>query len=341
MRPDLRSFADLRVHLTQLGARPVHSRRFLRTWLSGREPASAESPRDARTPRRLLEALPELQAQLASLVTDVAMVQATDGSRRRLLGLTSGQSIEMVDLPRNGLCISTQVGCAVGCRFCRTGEQGLLQQLSTLEILAQVARARRDRMVRRVVFMGMGEPAHNLEAVCEAIGALGAEGGLAHKALVFSTVGEPEVFDRLWQGSVRPALALSLHTLDAERRAFLLPRAPRVEPRVLLRSALDYADRTRYPLLVQWTLLAGVNDAVEQARELATQLDGRRAIVNYIPFNQVEGSGFERPSVDRCVELVRAVRSAGGLATLRFSAGQEAEAGCGQLRARFPRSSPI
>ena len=215
------------------------------------------------------------------------------------------------------------------------GEDGLLQQLSTMEILAQVVAARREHAVRRVVFMGMGEPSHNLAAVLEAVTALGEEGGLAHKNLVFSTVGEPAVFERLAAARVRPGLAVSLHTLDADLRRELLPRAPAVEPGKLIDAALAYADETTYPLLVQWTLLDGVNDSPDEARRLAARIAGRRAVVNYIPFNAVEGAGFRRPPIERCVELVRVVKAGGVRATLRMSAGQDVDAGCGQLRARF------
>jgi 23S rRNA (adenine2503-C2)-methyltransferase len=188
--------------------------------------------------------------------------------------------------------------------------------------------------VRRVVFMGMGEPAHNLDAVLDALAALGDEGRFAHKNLVFSTVGEPECSRALLEHCVRPGLALSLHTLDGALRAELLPRAPRIAPQDLLAAALDYADRTTYPLLVQWTLLDGVNDSPSEARELARLLRGRRAIVNYIPFNSVDGAPFERPPIERCVELVRLLKGERTFATLRRSAGAEVDGACGQLRAR-------
>mgnify|MGYP006281015067 CR=1 FL=1 len=339
-----RTVTDLRARLRSMGARDVHVGPLMRAWLEGRGLDAASDRRGrggGRTPRRsraLEAALPGAERVLDELVSEVHRADAGDGTRRRVLRLRSGRTIESVDLPRDGLCVSTQVGCAVGCRFCKTGEDGLLQQLSSLEILAQVVGARRERAVRRVVFMGMGEPANNLDAVLDAIEALGTDGGMAHKNLAFSTVGDPAVFDRLAAGRVRPALSLSLHSLDPEARQEMLPRAPRIQPRALLTAALDYADRVSHPLQVQWTLLAGSNDDDAQADRLADALRGRRAIVNYIPFNAVEGSGFERPPIDRCVELVRRVRRAGVVATLRFSAAVEVDGGCGQLRARVDGS---
>ena len=342
MTTALHTVHDLRVALEALDARPLHVRRLIASWLDGR--GGEEIPRRrGRTPRRpaKLEAgLGGLLADLDHLVTEVHVARDEEGSCRRLLRLRSGRTIESVDLPGDALCVSTQVGCAVGCQFCRTGEDGLLQQLGPLEILAQLAHARRTRTVRRVVLMGMGEPAHNLDAVLDAISTMGDEGGLPHKSIVFSTVGDPDDFEVLGAQRVRPSLALSLHTLDAERRSDLLPRARSVEPLDLLDAAIAYADRVHEPLLVQWTLLAGINDSVEEAAQIGRALHGRRAIVNYIPFNEVEGSGFGRPPVERCVELVRTVRAAGALATLRFSAGQEVDGGCGQLRARLAEQLP-
>ena len=113
------------------------------------------------------------------------------------MDLADGQTVESVLLPRGGLCVSSQLGCAVGCVFCMTGRDGLVRQLGSAEIVAQVALARRMRAVRKVVFMGMGEPAHNLDNVLEAIELLGIEGAIGHKNLVFSTVGDPRVFDAL------------------------------------------------------------------------------------------------------------------------------------------------
>jgi 23S rRNA (adenine2503-C2)-methyltransferase len=333
---DLRTVADLRDALRKRGARPVHVRRLVADWLTGGDSWCAPRQRN-RIPRRsaALEAsLPEVLSELDGLVREIDSSEGADGSRRRLLRLRSGRSVESVDLPREGLCVSTQVGCAVGCRFCRTGQEGLLQQLTPLEILAQVVHARRLGEVRRIVFMGMGEPAHNLEAVLETIDTLADEGGLAHRVMVFSTVGDPDVFARLAAQSVRPALALSLHSLDSELRRELLPRAPWIDPRTLLEGALDYAEGMGTPLLLQWTLLEGINDSPEEARELGRALRGRRVIVNYIPFNEVEGSGYRRPPLDHCRLLTRTVRAHGALATLRLSAGQEIEGGCGQLRAR-------
>jgi 23S rRNA (adenine2503-C2)-methyltransferase len=256
---------------------------------------------------------------------------SADGSERLLVRLRDGVTVESVLLARGGVCVSTQAGCAVGCAFCWTGVGGLRRQLSAEEIAAQVVLARRRRPVRRVVFMGMGEPSHNFAAVSEAMEFLAEEGGFARKNLVFSTVGEPRLFERLLTGPVQPALALSLHTTEAEKRARLMPRAPRVEPRLLFGAALDYAERTRHPLQVQWTLLDGVNDGDDEMDRLASWMKPNLSIVNFIPWNAVPGLPFRRPPLDRMRRIARAFHARGLLAKLRRSAGEDVAAACGQL----------
>ncbi|MEY4762297.1 MAG: hypothetical protein RLZZ200_2153 [Pseudomonadota bacterium] len=278
--------------------------------------------------------MPDLLGQLDALVRIQSRHPSGDGSERLLLRLEDGQAIESVLLPRGGLCVSTQVGCAVGCRFCMTGKGGLLRQLGSAEIVAQVVQARRLRAVKKVVFMGMGEPAHNLDAVMEAIDCLATEGGIGHKNLVLSTVGDPRVFDRLPSASIKPALALSLHSTDAGRRADLLPKAPRYEPGRLFGLAADYAESTGYPLQVQWTLLDGINDGDDEIEALIALFKGRYAMLNFIPWNTVEGMPFRRPAWDKARALAARLNASGVLTKLRDSAGQDVEGGCGQLRAR-------
>ncbi len=218
-----------------------------------------------------------------------------DGSSRLLLDLADGQSVETVLLPPTGVCVSTQVGCAVGCTFCMTGREGLLRQLGSAEIVAQVVLARTRQPVRKVVFMGMGEPAHNLDNVLEAIHLLGTAGDIGHKNLVFSTVGDRRVFERLPEGPVKPALALSLHTTDAALRARLLPKAPRIDPEELVELGERYARATTYPIQYQWTLLAGVNDSDEELDRIVALLKGKYAVMNFIPYNTVDGLDYQRP----------------------------------------------
>jgi 23S rRNA (adenine2503-C2)-methyltransferase len=219
-----------------------------------------------------------------------------------------------------------------------TGREGLLRQLGSAEIVAQVALARARAPVRRVVFMGMGEPAHNLDNVLDAIGVLGTAGGLGHKNLVFSTVGDAKTFDRLATHDVKPALALSLHTTDAALRGELLPRAPKIAPAELVRLADDYAHRTGHPIQYQWTLIEGVNDGDSELERLTELMQGKHGIVNFIPYNEVEGLDLRRPSLERARAMSQHLHRHGVLCKLRRSAGQDVEGACGQLRARHVRA---
>jgi len=326
--------AAIRQRLRAQGAKPVHEERVLRLWAQARAQDSGRRRPEDFLPLALRAALPALAAELAALARLHSAHPGADGSERLLVALADGQTVESVLLPRDGLCVSTQVGCAVGCGFCMTGRDGLQRQLGSAEIVAQVALARQRRSVKKVVFMGMGEPAHNLDSVLEAIELLGTAGGIGHKNLVFSTVGDRRVFERLPLGRVKPALALSLHSTVAARREALLPRAPRFEPAELLELGLAYARATGYPLQVQWTLLDGVNDGDDEIEALAALLARRYAILNMIPYNRVEGLDFRRPDAGRALEIMRTLNRRGVLTRLRQSAGQDVEAGCGQLRSR-------
>ncbi len=325
---------DLRLRLRALGASPEHQARVLRQWVTAQPQDAGKRRLEDFLPKALREALPTISAELAGLATLRSEHPGEDGSARLLVGLGDGQTVESVLLPRDGLCVSTQVGCAVGCVFCMTGRDGLLRQVGSAEIVAQVVLARTKRFVRKVVFMGMGEPAHNLDNVMEAIDLLGTAGGIGHKNLVFSTVGDRRVFERLPAGPVKPALALSLHsTKDALRRE-LLPRAPRLAPDELVDLGEAYARATGYPIQYQWTLLEGINDGDDEIDGIVRLLKGKYALMNMIPYNTNEGLGFSRPSADKAAAIARTLQSRGVLTKLRQSAGQDVEGGCGQLRAR-------
>ena len=206
-------------------------------------------------------------------------------------------------------------------------------------MVAQVVLARRRRAVKKVVFMGMGEPAHNLDNVLEAIELLGTAGAIGHKNLVFSTVGDPRVFERLPLGVVKPALALSLHSTRPELRAQLMPRAPRMDPADLVEQGERYARATGYPVQYQWTLLEGVNDSEAELDGIVRLLRGKYAVMNMIPYNTIDGLDFKRPSWEAAASIARSLHRRGVLTKLRHSAGQDVEGGCGQLRARAVSSS--
>jgi 23S rRNA (adenine2503-C2)-methyltransferase len=357
--------AQLRQRLRDLGAKPCHEDRLLRGWSQVGSYDRVHSAADEFFPLALRNALPAIEAELNGLaqlrneypanghgshnrsptltlprnavegINDAIRASSNNDEVARLLvELHDGQMVESVLLPRGGLCVSTQVGCAVGCLFCMSGRAGLQRQLGSAEIVAQVVLARKRRAVSKVVFMGMGEPAHNLDNVLEAIQLLGTQGNIGHKNLVLSTVGDPRVFERLPLEKVKPALALSLHSTDATLRAMLLPRAPEIVIEELVDRSENYARATGYPIQYQWTLIKGVNDSEDEVEGIARLLAGKYAVMNFIPFNAVDGLDYRRPSAERIAFMVNTLKQYGILAKVRDSAGQEIEGACGQLRAR-------
>jgi 23S rRNA (adenine2503-C2)-methyltransferase len=331
------NLGHLRTRLAELGAKPCHERAVLRAWMQARPLESGTRPAEDFLPGQLRRALPALAEELAGLARLRSEHAAADGSARLLVELADAQSVECVLLPRDGLCVSTQVGCAVACAFCMTGQDGLKRHLGSAEIVAQVALARSLRVVNKVVFMGMGEPAHNMDNVLEAIEWLGTEGAIGHKNLVFSTVGDRRVFERLPLGRVRPALALSMHSTFAAKRAALMPHAPRIDPGEMAELGERYARATHYPIQYQWTLLEGINDGDDELDGIVRLLRGKYAVMNLIPWNAVPGLAFSRPSRERAAAMALHLIERGILAKLRNSAGQDVEGGCGQLRARAIR----
>ena len=324
----------LRERLRALGANPRHQQRVLRLWSQALPQTSGRRQVEHFLPATLVAELPAIAQALAALATLESAHAGDDGSARLLVRLADGQLAETVLLPRDGVCVSTQIGCAVGCVFCMTGTTGLIRQVGSAEIVAQVALARCQRPVKKVVFMGMGEPAHNLDNVMEAIDLLGTVGNIGHKNLVFSTVGDPRVFEALPLGRVKPALALSLHTTRADLRAQLLPRAPRMSPEELVQAGEVYARATDYPIQYQWTLLEGINDTDEEIDGIVRLLTGKYAILNMIPYNTVPELPYQRPSWEKAAAMARRLHQRGILTKLRQSAGQDVDGGCGQLRAR-------
>ncbi len=324
----------IRQRLRSLGAKLCHEQAVLRSWSQSIPLGTKYVRPEDFLPLLVRNELPQIMAEVQALARIQAEFGSEDGATRLLVELADGQTVESVLLPRDGLCVSTQVGCAVGCVFCMTGRNGLVRQLGSAEIVAQVALARTKRIVKKVVFMGMGEPAHNIDNVLEAIELLGMEGAIGHKNLVFSTVGDRRVFEQLPLGIVKPALALSLHSTNVELRAKLLPQAQRIAIDELVALGEDYARATGYPIQYQWTLMEGINDSEEELEGIARLLAGKYAVMNLIPYNSVDGLDFKRPSWEHAAFMARYLHRRGILTKLRHSAGQDVDGGCGQLRAR-------
>ena len=299
-----------------------------------------------RTPTRFdfdkqgLRLSPDEEAMLqrwlaAGLVTRVDKeTRAKDGTVKLLLALRDGKKVETVAMPIGACCVSTQVGCAVGCRFCASGLFGVERHLAVDEIVEQVVHAHRHMRIDRIVFMGMGEPSHNLDNVMAAVARIHEEALISPKRQTFSTVGGVKPLARMREFAVKPCLALSLHSANEQKRRELLPRAHKDPLPEIVAAADAYAQDVGTPIQFEWTMLAGVNDSDQDVDELCALLQGVRGYVNFIVYNPVDGLPFRAPARERIVAMVRAVKARGILATIRDSSGPDAEAACGQLRLR-------
>jgi 23S rRNA (adenine2503-C2)-methyltransferase len=297
-------------------------------------------------PRSLRE---RLAAQLPILCSsEVARSSSPDRAIKLLLAFPSGRSergpgtVETVFIPRRDpsdprgatVCVSTQVGCPVACPFCASGKLGLERNLESHEILEQFVRARALGPISRAVVMGIGEPLLNLDSLTRALDVVLDEMGLGQRKITVSTVGFPERVRRLAERRPRFQLAISLHTPFDQQRDTLVPAMRGVPIEEVLAAGDHWFERTGRELTYEYVLLAGENDSQEHARSLAKRMAGRRATVNLIPFNPVEGSPFGRPTVQAVARFQGALESAGVVATVRWSRGVEAQAACGQLRLR-------
>ena len=267
--------------------------------------------------------------------------QAADGTAKYLFRLHDGEHIESVlipDPPRSTLCISSQVGCALGCTFCLTGKMGLRRNLTTAEIVDQLCQVQRDRQAPRitnVVFMGMGEPLANYEAVLRALRIMLDAGGLAfsHRRITLSTAGLVPPLRRLGQDS--PVnLAISLHAADDELRSRLMPVNRSYPLAELLGACRAYPLPPRKRITFEYILLEDVNDDPKQARRLVKLLHGVRAKVNLIPWNPHSQSPYRKPAEARSVAFQEVLQKAQLTAIIRQSRGAEIGAACGQLAAR-------
>jgi len=269
---------------------------------------------------------------------------APDGSTRLVFALHDGARVEGVLLPshygdRVTLCLSSQVGCAMACAFCATGTLGLDRQLSAGEIVAQVHAARRllegtQRRLTHLVFMGMGEPLHNADAVLSALRVLTDPHGLpmAKRNLTVSTVGLLRPLRRLGEAmGGKLQLAISLHAgTDATRRR-ILPIARTVSLQQLREALLAHPFPSRQKLMLEYVLLPGVNDGPAEVDGLRAFTEGLPAVVNIIPFNPFAGAPFRSPEHGEIEAFWQALKAAGIHNTVRWPRGRDAHGACGQL----------
>ncbi len=274
----------------------------------------------------------------------IRVLTADDGGTRKFLSsLHDGEVVESVameDAGRRTLCVSSQAGCGLGCRFCATGSLGLRRDLSTGEILAQVSTMTRlAGAPRNIVFMGMGEPLMNIDAVIAALERLTDPScfGMSARRIAVSTVGIVPGIRQLIAASVRPSLALSLNSPFEEQRRELMPISRRYPLSEVLPACADYAKVSGRSLMLEYVLLSGVNTSPETARALAKIASTHRGVVNLIAFNPVQGCDFRSPTPQEISGFRRVLESRGIEVSQRYRRGGEIAAGCGQLAGVTPK----
>jgi 23S rRNA (adenine2503-C2)-methyltransferase len=333
--------ATLANALEQRGHKPSHAQPILRRFFERHGDFNGE---DLSLPKPLLV---ELQSGPTRQSTLLTRHQSPDGTEKLLIGFNDGAAVESVLMPwyhpgRAAGCISSQVGCAMGCDFCASTKTGLQRNLTAGEIVEQFLWLRqRAALARRrltsLVFMGMGEPMHNLDNVIPAIARISQQsiGGLGRRHITVSTVGIVPGIERLAASGLNVYLALSLHAPDDATRTRLVPMTRRYRVAEILDAARAYQARVGEIVTIEYCLLAGVNDSDAQAAELARVLDGARMHVNLIPYNAIgtglSGIRYQRPTLDRMDRFLQILRDARVVAHFRRTRGDDVAAACGQL----------
>jgi 23S rRNA (adenine2503-C2)-methyltransferase len=336
--------AGLEALLRGWGFRPSHAARVLRAYYdaSGRPDLDALEIGVALR-ERLRRELPLRRSRV------VTARRSADGTLKLLVGFdgAAGGAVETVLMPgyradRAAGCVSSQVGCAMGCDFCASTRNGLGRNLEAGEIVEQFLHLREaaqdlGRRLTSLVFMGMGEPMHNLDHVIAAIQRIAGSqlGALGWRQVTVSTVGVVPGINRLADADLNVNLAVSLHAPDDETRSRIVPSNRRYPVREVVDATRRFGDRTGRVPTIEYCLLSGVNDSDAQADLLAALLGGARVHVNVIPYNEigpgVSGTVYRRPAPARVDRFVGVLRDAGVVTHVRDTRGDDVSAACGQL----------
>jgi 23S rRNA (adenine2503-C2)-methyltransferase len=336
---------ELRAWMTERG-HPAYRVRQVLEWVIQRRAESFEPMSDLPLTLRL-----QLELEWSILGTRIAFHdRSPDGTDKLLLECRDGRQIEcvlMVEDRRHTVCISTQVGCGMGCVFCASGLKGVERNLTAGEILEQVLRLRNllppGDSVTHIVVMGMGESLANLDNLISALDQLCSTAlglGLSQRRVTISTVGLPEKICKLASLNRQYHLAVSLHAPTEELRNELVPVNEKIGLSAVLEAADFYFQTTGRQVTYEYVLLQGVNDRLQDAQALARRLQGRKAHVNLIPYNPVAGLPFERPRAEAIRRFVLVLRARGVSVTVRKTKGRAIDAACGQLRRRLDRPRP-
>ena len=285
------------------------------------------------------------QVSIISNLYPLQVEQTKDGTKKFLFKLHDESRIESVLIPdkaRLTLCLSTQVGCALGCRFCLTGKIGRKRDLMVSEILNQIVSVREtltdQKSITNVVLMGMGEPLANYENTVKAIELMGHPDAfkLSSRRITLSTVGLLPELERLAQEKIQFRLAVSLNASDENSRSHLMPINRRYPLRKVLEACRNFPLRPRARITFEYVLVEGVNDSSQDAKNLLRILRGIPSKVNLIPLNEAPGIPFKKPPEEKIAQFQEILMQGGLTAIVRKSKGVEISAACGQLQGKRP-----
>ncbi len=278
--------------------------------------------------------------------TIVERADSEDGTMKLLLKLADGELIECVSIPtakRHTVCLSTQVGCAMGCAFCASGEGGLTRNLTGGEILEQIIHLAQaaQREVTHVVLMGMGEPLANYDNTVWAIEAMidPRRFGLSARHITLSTIGLPKAIDKLSREDLPITLAISLHAPNETLRRKIMPASHTITVAEILKAAKRFFDARGRQVTIEYVILGGLNDSKTCAEQLVRALRHLKCHVNLIPFNAEEDDTFRKPTQVAVLAFARLLEKAGLHVTIRKSRGADIAAACGQLRQHHERKT--
>ena len=321
---------EIKAFIAQKGL-PQYRARQLLHWIYGKQASSIEEITEFSRPLR--QSLAE--GVYISNLQVIRSQRSTDGTEKFLLALADGESIETVlmpDIDRATLCISTQVGCAMGCRFCRTGYMGFRRNLMAHEIVDQVITLRRiGRVVTNFVMMGMGEPLKNLSAVTDALWRLTELMGISPKRVTLSTVGIPEGLRLLSKGAPPVNLAVSLNAPNNRLRGEIMPISKQYPLEELIETLRRYPLRRGRRITFEYVLLRDVNDSLEAAEGLSRLVKGIPSKINLISHNPFEGSPYKPPQEAQVLRFQQVLIQRGLSVFIRKSRGADIDAACGQL----------
>jgi 23S rRNA (adenine2503-C2)-methyltransferase len=335
------SLAELEQWFSESGEAKFRARQLF-NWIYARKTADFASMTDLALSFR--EKLRQ-SARVFAMNLQEKNISAQSGSIKYLFFANDQAPVESVYIPessRRTLCISSQAGCALMCKFCATGQMGLQRNLSTAEMVSQVLWASQDieKDLTNIVFMGMGEPFHNYEAVLKACYLLNEQSGLAigHRHIVISTVGIVPAIYRYADEGHKFRLAISLHAAVQDKRAQLIPIAKKYQLVDLMKAVIYYAKKSRSRPTIEYILLAGVNDSEQDALALRSLLQDLPCKINLIPYNPTV-STFKKPSADQVLRFANWLYPLSAPVSVRWSKGDDIEAACGQLAGKW-RNTP-